>query len=133
MSKSKAKDFNDVFQRLRGILARHAASFDVTSDTPTRYCLEAAIGPATLQSWRGKVRRPNIPVAWVETGKAYVSYHLMGVALPSVRADIPEALEARMQGTTCFNFTATDPLLIEQLDELTGASMTAFRKSGFIV
>ncbi len=133
MPRSNTKDFGAVFQRLRGVLAKYAGSLEVTSDTPKKYCLEAGIGPATLQSWGGKARRPRIPVAWVESGKAYVSYHLIGVALPSVRAEMPDALKTHMQGKTCFNFTAVDPAVIKELDELTAASLMAFRKSGFIV
>jgi hypothetical protein len=133
MPKSEANEFGVVFRCLRDLLAKHAGSLQVTTDTPTKYCLEAGIGPATLQSWGGNARRPSIPVAWVESGKAYVSYHLMGVALPSMREGMSSALKARTQGKTCFNFTAIDPTILEELDTLTGESIAVFRKSGFIV
>jgi hypothetical protein len=77
------------------------------------------------------VRKPRIPVAWVEVGKSYVSYHLMGVAVPAVQSGMPEALKARMQGKTCFNFTATSPALLTDLDSLTAASIAAFKNAGF--
>jgi hypothetical protein len=127
-----ASEFESVFRHLRRILASQAASLDVTDDTSTKYCLEAKIGPATLQAWGGKTKRPRIPVAWVEVGKAYVSYHLMGVTDPSVQAGMSKALKARMQGKTCFNFTASDPALFTEVDALTAASIAALRKSGFI-
>lgn len=133
MPKSDVNEFGAVFTRLRDVLAKHAGSLQVTVDTPTAYCLEGVIGPATLQSWGGKVRRSSIPVAWVESGRTYVSYHLMGVSLPSVREDVSDALKARMQGKTCFNLTATDPALLRDLDALTGESIAVFRKSGYIV
>jgi hypothetical protein len=79
------------------------------------------------------MKRPSIPVAWVETGKAYVSYHLMGLSVPSVQKGVSKALQARMQGKTCFNFTATHPALFKELDALTSASIAAFRTSGFII
>jgi hypothetical protein len=131
MRKSEPGSFGDVFRSLKAVLEKHAATLAVSKDTPTKYCLEAAVGPATLQAWGGKVRRARIPVAWVEVGKAYVSYHLMGIAVPSVQAGMTKALKARMQGKTCFNFTIADPTLLTELDSLTAASITAFKKAGF--
>jgi hypothetical protein len=131
MPKNSDVAFVDVFDALRRVLRNHAATLVVSEDTATKYCLEAAVGPATLQAWGGKVRKPRIPVAWVEIGKSYVSYHLMGVAIPAVHSAMPEALKARMQGKTCFNFTVTDPLLLKELDSLTGLSMRAFKTAGF--
>ena len=113
------------------MLERHAAGLAVSEDTTTKYCLEAPVGPATIQSWGGKIRRPHIPVAWVDVGKSYVSYHLMGVVVPSVQTGISTTLKARMQGKACFNFTATEPALLKELDSLTGASIGAFKKAGF--
>src|SRR5688572_12136735 len=113
--------FETVFRRLRGLLAAQASSLDVADDTSTKYCLEARIGPATLQSWGGKTRRPRIPVAWVEKGKSYVSYHLMGVAIPVVQFDMSKALKAHMQGKTCFNFTSLDETAIAELDRVTSS------------
>jgi hypothetical protein len=130
MPKSEAA-FADVFQSLRRVLQKHAVTLVVREDTPTKYCLEAAVGPATLHAWGGKARKPRIPVAWVEVGKSYVSYHLMGVAVPAVHAGMPEALKARMQGKTCFNFTVTDPVLLNELDTLTDLSIQAFKTAGF--
>jgi hypothetical protein len=130
MPKSKAA-FADVFESLRRVLQQHAATLVVGEDTATKYCLEAAVGPATLHAWGGKVRKPRIPVAWVEVGKSYVSYHLMGVALPAVHSGVPQALKARMQGKTCFNFTVADPALLKQLDSVTDLSIRAFKNAGF--
>jgi hypothetical protein len=132
MPKNDANEFEAVFQSLRGVLEKHAGSLDVSDDTSTKYCLEAKTGPATLQAWGGKARRPMIPVAWVEVGKAYVSYHLMGVTVPSVQAGMSKALKAHMQGKTCFNFTRLDETAIEELDRVTSSSIAAFRKAGFI-
>jgi len=36
-----------------------------------------------------------------------------------------------MQGKTCFNFTVADPTLLTEIDSLTAASITAFKKAGF--
>ena len=125
-------DLEPVFRQLRSVLERHARTFDVADDTGKKYTLESKIGPATLQSWGGKVRRPSIPVAWVEVGKSSVSYHLMGIAVPAVQANLSKTLKARMQGKTCFNFTTLDEAVIEELDTVTSASLSAFKKAGFI-
>lgn len=122
-----------VFQRLREILSTHSGSLEVTSDTTTKYCLDAKIGPATVRSWGGKARRPRIPVAWVEIGKSYVSYHLMAIRDPMLQAGMSKALKARMQGKTCFNFTTTDTALFAELEVVTSRSIAAFRKAGFVV
>jgi len=117
---------------LRGLLQTQATRLSVADDTPTRYCLEAAVGPATLQAWGGKVKRPTIPVAWVEIGKAYVSYHLMSMSTP-LGDGMSKELKARMQGKTCFNFTREDDVLFTELEALTSKGIAAFRKAGFIV
>lgn len=130
MQKSEPGVLNAVFHSLRGLLQPHAASFTVCDDTATKYCLSAPVGPATLQSWGGKSRRAAIPVAWVEQGKSYVSYHLMGVT--SVQAGMSEALRARMHGRTCFNFTVNDAGLLSELETLTAASILALQRAGFV-
>lgn len=132
MPRSEPNELGCVFQRLRGVLLKHAGSLVVTDDTPTKYCLEAKIGPATLQSWGGSVRRPSIPVAWVETGKAYVSYHLMGIAMPAVQDVLSKDLKARMHGRTCFNFKACDDAVLEDLETVTSKSIAALAKAGFV-
>ena len=129
----KSPDHQAAFIALRQILERAAADFTVPADSGTRYCLDAKIGPATLSAWGGKVRRPSIPVAWVEAGKAYVSFHLMGLdggarTAPAISA----ALAARMQGKTCFNFRAPEAELFAELELLTTRVLLGMRKAGFI-
>ena len=72
--------------------------------------------PATLKGWGGKAKRPTIPVAWTEIGKAYVSFHLMG--LEAVSASISPGLKTHLQGKTCFNFSAprSEPCLALELE-----------------
>jgi hypothetical protein len=72
-------------------------------------------------------------VAWVEIGKAYVSYHLMGLYRNApLLAGMSKALKARMQGKTCFNFTTPDEALFEGLDRLTLEAIESFKKAGFV-
>ena len=122
-------EFESVFAALRAILKKQGSSLSVSDDTPTRYCLEAPIGPATLKAWGGKAKRPTIPVAWTEIGKSYVSFHLM--SLGAAQDAMSDALRARLQGKTCFNFSKTDPALFAELETLTTTSIAAFRKAGF--
>ena len=122
-----------VFERLRVILQRHAGAFAVTDDSPNAYWLEGAPGPATLRAWGGKVRRPRIPVAWVQLGKAYVSFHLMALdGNPKLHAGMSGQLKARMQGRTCFNFSKSDEPLFQELDDITAGGLAAFREAGFV-
>lgn len=74
-----------------------------------------------------------MPVAWVEIGKAYVSFHHMGVyARPDLLKNVSKKLKARMQGKSCFNFKAVDETLFAELDDLTARAFAAFRTMGFM-
>jgi hypothetical protein len=125
--------FQTVFSRLREILKKHAGHFVVSRDTAGHYQLEAPVGSAALRAWGGQARSPVIPVAWVQTGKAYVSFHLMGVhGNPELLDGYSEDLRARMQGKSCFNFKNTDEVLFTELERLTADSIAGMKKAGFI-
>ena len=65
--------------------------------------------------------------AGVRKGKGYVSFHLMPVyAYPEMRKSLSQALRKRMQGKACFNFTAVDEQLFEELRQLTAERMEGF-------
>ena len=69
------------------------------SQTPGHYSLHGPVGPATLRAGAGKMRTDTIPVAWVQIGKAYVAYHLMGVyGNPKLLQGCTPDLRGRMQG-----------------------------------
>ncbi|HVT83690.1 MAG TPA: hypothetical protein VHD35_00740 [Chitinophagaceae bacterium] len=126
-------EFEMIFDRLKQILKKHSGQFTIKPDSDSKYGLYAKVGPATLKAWKGKMKSPIMPVAWVEVGKAYVSYHLMPVYMnPKLQSTISKDLKARMQGKSCFNFKYGDEKIFEQLDELTGKSIDAFRKLGYI-
>ena len=128
-----ATGFDIVFARLKEILQKYSGPFTIKPDTNTKYGLYAQIGPATLKIRGGKMKKPAMPVAWIETGKAYVSYHLMGVyGNTKLLEGLSKELKARMQGKTCFNFKKVDEKNFMELDSLTFRSIEAFRKSGFI-
>ena len=72
-------EFDKVFDRLKNILKKCAGDFTVRPDTNNSYGLQGKPGAAVLKAWGGKLKKPVMPVAWIETGKAYVSYHVMGL------------------------------------------------------
>src|SRR5262249_36533933 len=119
-----AGTFEPVFARLRDILQAHESNFTIAHNTTERYGLEAPVGPATVRAWGGKGRTPMIRVAWFETRKAFVSYHLMGInGNAKLIASLSKPLRARMQGKTCFNFTAVDEALLRELQTVTAESL----------
>jgi hypothetical protein len=125
-------EFQSVFARLRDILKAHAGGLTVGRDTADHYSLEAPAGPATLRAWGGKVKSQTIPIAWVQVGKSYVSYHLMGIyGNPKLLDGYSKELKARMQGKSCFNFKTVDESLFEELERLTIKSITGMRKAGY--
>jgi len=116
----KADAFTETFSALRAILERRTGKLVVSEDGPTRFCLEGGLHP--------KHRKP-MPIAWVEIGKNYVSFHHMGVyARPDLLKTVSKKLKARMQGKSCFNFTSVDEPLFAELEELTVSAFEAFQK-----
>lgn len=126
-------DHEAVFAELRKLLRAHAGQFTVAEDSSKRYCLTATPGPATIKAWRGELRHPIMPVAWVQRSKSYVGYHLMGLyAQPAFVSSMSPALRARLHGKTCFNFSRTDQIVRSELDALTAATIAGLRRGGFI-
>ena len=126
-------EFKSIFGTLRAMLQKHAGSLSVKADTADCYSLEGSAGPAALRAWGGKLKRPMIPVAWVQIGKGYVSFHNMCVyGDGKLRDRMSKELKARMQGKTCFNFKRHDEALFKELEELTKQSIASFRKAGFV-
>jgi hypothetical protein len=119
-----ADSFAEIFFALRAILERNAGKLVVSEDNAMRYCLQGGLHP--------KHKTP-MPIAWVEIGKSYVSFHHMGIyARPDLLKGISKKLKGRMQGKSCFNFTSVDESLFAELEELTVRTFEAFRKSPFM-
>lgn len=65
--------------------------------------------------------------------KAYVSFHLMPIYVkPGLLASLSPELKSRMQGKSCFNFTAVEPALVQELAALTQAGFDSYREQGFV-
>jgi hypothetical protein len=115
--------FEKIFSELRAILVRNAGKLSVSEDGATRY---------ELQGGRHPKHGTPMPVAWVEIGKNYVSFHHMGIyAGPELLKEISKELKARMQGKSCFNFKAVDRALFAELEALTVRGFEVFRKMGY--
>ena len=125
-------ELESVFMSLKTALTNGAPGFHIASDTPVRFELDASPGPATLAAWGGKLRRPRIPIAWITMAKDHVSYHLMPLDHPTVRATLSKPLQTSLRGKTCLVFRAQDEGLFRELEEVTARGLAAFRKAGFI-
>ncbi len=122
-SSAATPEFNSVFASLREILRPHAGALKVSADETGYYCLTREASPKAGKSF---------PVAWVQIGKAYVSFHFMPVYMfPKLRASLSKKLLARMQGKSCFNFTKNDDALFEELGQMTSRGLLMSKEAGF--
>ena len=118
------RPLDDVFQRLSALMRPYAEALDCKADEPGRLYVDTC--------HIMKNRKPLFFGA-VETRKAYVSYHLMPVYVnPALLEGLSPELAKRMHGKSCFNFTAVDEELFEELAVLTEAGFEDYRKRGFV-
>lgn len=119
----KNSDFDSTFAKLKEILEPYADRLNIVADTRDYYALE------THHVMKNKRR---LYFAGVRRGKAYVSFHLMPVyACPDIVEKISPDLKKRMQGKSCFNFTAPDDKLFNELRKLTKAGFALFTSKKF--
>lgn len=116
-------DLQAVFVELRSIMAPYAAKLDAKKDDAS----ELYVDTKHIQ----KSKKPLFFGA-VQIKKSFVSFHLMPVYLePELLAGISSDLKARMQGKSCFNFSAVDKPLFKELSALTKAGFASFKEQGF--
>jgi hypothetical protein len=133
-SGGKSEGFGDVFRWLHGIAEAYSSLAAVGEDLRQVYTLSARVGPATVEVRGPKVAGGYIPVVYLKTGKAYVSYHLMGLYMnPLLTSQISAELNKRKQGKTCFNFRRIEKELTDELSQLTKKSILALRTAGYII
>ena len=117
-------EFTAVFAELHKVLAPYAVKLDTKKDDET----ELYVDTRHIQ----KNKKPLFFGA-VQVKKSYVSFHLMPVYVkPELLATISPELKSRMQGKSCFNFTAIEPSLIKELAALTKAGYASFKAQGFV-
>lgn len=117
-------DLGPVFTELRQILTPYAARLVAARDDEG----ELYVDTRHLQ----KNGKPLFFGA-VQLKKSKVSYHLMSVYLkPELLAAVSPALQARMHGKSCFNFSRVEPALFGELAALTEAGYASYQAQGFV-
>ena len=114
----------EVFLELKAILEPYAPKLKVVSDKPGNYYLDTH-----------HVTKNKKPIFFgaAHAGKAYVSFHLMPVyAFPELLEGMSPDLKKRMQGKSCFNFTAVDQRLFKELAKLTKAGFARYKAEKFV-
>jgi hypothetical protein len=120
----RANEFAAAFFALKRIFAPHVRYLHVNTDTRSRYYLETR-----SPSFQGK----PLFFGAVISGKAYVSFHLMPLYWDvSLRKRVSPELQKRMQGKSCFNFTAPEPALFRELAKLTTAGLALYRRKNLL-
>jgi hypothetical protein len=110
-------DFGAVDRRLREILGPYRSRLVATKDGPGGLALE-------IPGLEGK---PWGYVAGTRVGKSYVSFYLMPIyAFPDLAGGLSAGLRRRKQGKSCFNFTAIDEPLFEELGGLIAAGFERY-------
>jgi hypothetical protein len=118
MPAAQTANFTDVFAALKPVLSKYEKRLYVKADKPDHYYLETK-----SRSYQGE----RMFFAAVRTGKAYVSFYLMPLyTYPELLKGMPSDLKKRMQGKSCFNFTAVDRDAISQLKDLVAAGFKKF-------
>jgi hypothetical protein len=118
-------DFQPIFAALHSVLAGQAAQLAVATESPALYTLLTR-SPSPFPQHKGQ----PMWFGEVRLGKAYVSFHLMGLYFNEELANtISPALKKRMQGKTCFNFkTLPEPEILAELTRLTKACVQVFKR-----
>ena len=117
-------DLTAVFAELHKILAPYAAKLDTKKDDEIELYIDTR-----------HIQRNKKPLFFgaVQVKKSYVSFHLMPVYVrPELLDSASPELKSRMQGKSCFNFSAVEPALIKELAALTEASYTSYKEQGFV-
>jgi hypothetical protein len=118
------KDFQTTFAHLKKILSKYEKRLMVTVDKPGNYSLDAG--------YSEKFKR-NMFFGAVTIKKNYVSFYLMPVyVFPELLKGVSPALKKRMQGKSCFNFTAVDDDLFVELAALAKRGFERFKEEGWV-
>ena len=113
--------FHATFETLRALLKPYEPRLTVVMDKPHAYYLASNRSKTASGSaiWFGGV----------EIKKNYVSFHLIPVyANATLRESLSPSLRKRMQGKSCFNFTAIEPAHLKELTAVTKKGFTGFIK-----
>ncbi len=119
------KNFPGAFAELRAILTPYAPEMEVIADNDVEYGLNT--------HWRRPKDGYPGYFGSVKIGKRYVSYYLMALySFPELVDDLSPDLRKRMQGKSCFNFTAVDTEPFGQLEVLTRLGYEKLAANGLL-
>ena len=120
---TKQSDLQATFGKLKAILQPYESKLIVIADAKDHYALDT---PHIMKN------KHRMYFGGIKIGKNYVSYHLMpAYACEEVREAISPELKKRMQGKSCFNFSAPDETLFKQLARLTKLGFQRFTSKEF--
>lgn len=112
------------FSALQKMLKPYEKSFQRIPGRSDRYWLATK-----CVAYKGK----PFYFAGVSMNKSYVSFHLMPIYVkPEIAKNISPELGKRRQGKCCFNFTAPDPPLFEELGSMTRAGFALYEDPQFM-
>lgn len=117
-------EFKAVAAELKKIFQPYRKKLNVVSDNEEGIYLDTKV-----------VMKNKHPMFFgsVQTGKAYVSFHLMALyCFPELTRAMSPALKKRMQGKACLNFTKVDKELFKELGELTQLGAAKFMSKEFV-
>ena len=80
-------------------------------------------------------RRSARSIWWVRVREipGVAGIHLMPIYLkPDLLASVSPELKSRMQGKSCFNFSAVEPALFKELTALTKAGYASYKEQGLV-
>jgi hypothetical protein len=113
-----------VFMRLKSLLEPYAPALVVTADTPEVYY---------LNTHYAERYQKEVFFGAAQIKKNYVSYYLMPVYMfPDLLASLSPRLRKRMQGKSCFNFTAIEEDLLAELAQLTQQGAERVRQESLL-
>src|SRR5258708_35529233 len=109
-------DFAAIFAALKPVFGKYEKRLSVKADTPVEYTVVTK-SPSPYPQHKGQPQY----FGSVRLGKAYVSFHLVPLYMcPPMQKSISPALQKRMQGKGCFNFTTRpEPELMAGLKQMT--------------
>lgn len=117
-------DLQPAFAELISILRPYAAKLEIKTDYPTELYVDTR-----------HIMRNGKPLFFgaVQLKKKYVTFHLMPVYVqPGLLDSASAGLRRRMQGKSCFNFTAADKALFKELAGLLEAGYASYRDQGCV-
>jgi hypothetical protein len=122
-------DSASIVAALKPALRAVAPKLAVSADKPDLYALVGR-KPSPFPQHKGS----PLEFGSIRVGKSYVSFHLMPLyTSTTLLAAVTPQLKKRMQGKSCFNFTAVpDADLVADLTELVTKAAAAWTKQGWL-